>query len=225
MDDDDYRRGRLSNHKKFGEAAAILAGDALLTDAFVLMSGVADTGVIAPQNVLKALTAVALAAGSAGMAGGQFLDMQYTAEPDISLEQLAYMQAAKTGAILAVSCHSGALLAGADDDAANAINTYGRFLGKAFQIVDDILDETGTTEELGKPAGSDAKQGKVTYPSLLGLEKSRDLARTAGTCALAALDNVAASRSFSAASALSAEAETEFAFLREFVSYLLQRSS
>ncbi|MDR1241454.1 MAG: polyprenyl synthetase family protein [Deltaproteobacteria bacterium] len=219
MDDDDYRRGRLSNHKKFGEAAAILAGDALLTDAFVFMSGVADTGMIAPQNVLKALTSVALAAGSAGMAGGQFLDMQYTAEPDISLEQLAYMQAAKTGAMLAASCHSGALLAGAGEDAASAINAYGRFLGEAFQIVDDILDETGTTEELGKPAGSDAKQGKVTYPSRLGLEKSRDLARAAGTRALAALDKVAASRSFSA------EAETELAFLREFVSYLLQRSS
>jgi geranylgeranyl diphosphate synthase type II len=223
MDDDDYRRGRLSNHKKFGEATAILAGDALLTDAFVFMSGAADTGMIAPQNALKALTAVALAAGSAGMAGGQFLDMRYTAEPDISLEQLARMQAAKTGAMLAVSCHSGALLAGAGDDAANAIHAYGRFLGQAFQIVDDILDETGTTEELGKPAGSDAKQGKVTYPSLLGLEKSRGLARAAGTRALDALDRVAASRSFAAV--LSPEAEAELAFLGEFAGYLLHRSS
>ncbi|MDR2826106.1 MAG: polyprenyl synthetase family protein [Deltaproteobacteria bacterium] len=229
MDNDDYRRGRLSNHKKFNEATAILAGDGLLTDAFVLMSDVVVQGTVLPQNALRALRAVALAAGSSGMVGGQFLDMQYTAEHNISLEQLAHMQVAKTGAMLAVSCHSGALLAGASDDAASAVSSYGRFLGKAFQIVDDILDETGTTEELGKPAGSDARQGKVTYPSLLGLEKSRHLAKEAGDAALealdAALDAVVKSRHFAASASLPAEAESEFVFLRELVSYLLQRTS
>jgi geranylgeranyl diphosphate synthase type II len=229
MDDDDYRRGKLSNHKKFGEAAAILAGDGLLTDAFVFMSsvcgGVCDNEKILPQNVLKALTAVALAAGSSGMVGGQFLDMLYTAKQDISLEQLARMQAAKTGAILAVSCHSGALLAGASDEAAYAMSEYGRFLGKTFQIVDDILDETGTTEELGKPAGSDARQGKVTYPSLVGLENSRLLAAEAGADALSALDRVAESADFKTLALLPAKIEAEFKFLRELVAYLLQRSA
>jgi geranylgeranyl diphosphate synthase type II len=225
MDDDDYRRGRLSNHKKFGEAAAILAGDGLLTDAFVFMCSASESGAIPTQNVLKAIRAVALAAGSSGMVGGQFLDMLYTAEPGISLEQLARMQAAKTGAMLAVSCHSGALLAGAPAEAACALSEYGRFLGKAFQIVDDILDETGTTEELGKAAGSDARQGKVTYPALLGLERSRALAGEAGARALNALDKAAQSAYFAGYAVLPAVIESEFSFLREFVNYLLWRTS
>jgi geranylgeranyl diphosphate synthase type II len=127
--------------------------------------------------------------------------------------------------MLAVSCHSGALLAGASDDAASAVSSYGRFLGKAFQIVDDILDETGTTEELGKPAGSDARQGKVTYPSLLGLETSKRLAKEAGDAAFESLYKARESRHFAACASLPAEVEAEFVFLRELVSYLLQRTS
>ena len=175
MDDDDLRRGRPSNHKQFDEATAILAGDSLLTDAFALMASCAGQGV-APQAVLRAVSLAALAAGSPGMAGGQFLDMQYTARPGIGLEELTAMHAMKTGALIRAACECGAVLAGADESSTAAMAAYGRALGAAFQIADDILDETGTEEELGKPVGSDAAQEKTTYPSLLGLEKSRAMA-------------------------------------------------
>lgn len=184
MDNDDLRRGKPSSHKRFGEATAILAGDALLTDAFVFMSSLPA---VPAQNCLRALRVVALAAGSSGMAGGQYLDMLHTGRSGISLEELRGMQAAKTGALIAASCLSGALLAGAGADACAAVQGYGLALGRTFQIVDDILDETGAEEELGKPVGSDARKGKCTYPSLLGLEKSRCLAEEAAAEAVAAL--------------------------------------
>ncbi|MDL2313850.1 polyprenyl synthetase family protein [Desulfovibrio sp. OttesenSCG-928-C14] len=212
MDDDDFRRGRPSNHKQFGEATAILAGDALVTDAFVFMSRAAleSGGSIPADNALRALHAVALAAGSHGMVGGQFLDMEYTARRGVVLEELAAMQAAKTGALLSVSCHSGAILAGADADGCRRLAAYGSHLGKAFQIVDDILDETGDPEVMGKPVGSDAAQGKVTYPSLLGLEESARRARQSGDAALAELQGYSGP-----------DAE----FLRGLIEYILKRAS
>lgn len=217
MDNDDLRRGRPTSHKRFGEAAAILAGDGLLTDAFTLMaSTVSDQ--VPPQNALRALAAVAGAAGSAGMVGGQFLDMLYTGQGNISLEELAGMQAAKTGAMLAVSCRSGAILAGAPAEAEIRIDEYGRWLGKAFQIVDDILDETGDSAEMGKPAGSDAAQGKITYPSLVGLAESRRLAAQTGDLARAALKKAAAGLG-------APQAGEEAAFLDELIDYLLKRGS
>ena len=184
MDDDDLRRGRPSSHKQFDEATAILAGDALLTDAFALMTEVRG---IPPERVLAAIRAVALAAGSPGMVGGQFLDMRYTAGQGIGLEELATMQAMKTGALLQVACTAGAILGGADEAGLAAMRAYGASLGAAFQIADDILDAVGDEKSLGKPVGSDAAKEKTTYVSLAGLEKSRVLAQDKAAQATAAL--------------------------------------
>lgn len=172
MDNDDLRRGLPANHKQFDEATAILAGDGLLTDAFALM---ASTDLPA-SALLAAIMEIAQAAGSGGMVGGQMLDMQYTGASAVSLAQVAEMQAMKTGAILRASCACGALLAQAPEVMQHALSVYGAALGKAFQITDDILDITGSQEELGKPVGSDEKSGKNTYPALIGLAQSRKLA-------------------------------------------------
>ncbi len=176
MDNDDLRRGKPSSHKRFDEATAILAGDALLTDAFWLMSQSAEHGV-APALVLRAMAGVAAAAGSSGMVGGQFLDMKYTGSGAGGLEDVRRMQALKTGALLRAACVSGAILAGASEDDVKNIGEYGEAFGAAFQITDDILDETGDAAVLGKTAGKDAASGKRTYPALLGLEKSAEQAR------------------------------------------------
>lgn len=173
MDDDDLRRGKPSNHKQFDEATAILAGDGLLTDAFAVAL---KTDVPAP-NLLTALMSLAVAAGSPGMVGGQMLDIIYTSAIGTTLEQVAQMQAMKTGAMITAACVCGAQLAAAPAEKVEAMRGYGSSLGKAFQIADDILDIEGNTAVMGKPAGSDAAQGKITYPSLLGLEESRKLAR------------------------------------------------
>lgn len=183
MDNDDLRRGKPSNHKAFDEATAILAGDALLTDAFVIMCRTP----LASGAVLKAVAELALAAGSSGMVGGQEWDMLYTGRPEIGLDELRRMHAMKTGALLRASCVCGGLLAEATDAAVRAISDFGASLGAAFQIADDILDVVADTATLGKPSGSDAAQGKNTYPSLLGLEKSRELAREQAEAAKAAL--------------------------------------
>ncbi|WP_297670718.1 polyprenyl synthetase family protein [uncultured Desulfovibrio sp.] len=183
MDDDDLRRGRPSNHKAFDEATAILAGDGLLTDAFLTMCRTA----LPPERVLAAVAELALAAGSSGMVGGQEWDMLYTGGPAVDLERLRGMHAMKTGALLRASCVCGALLAGAESAAREAVAAYGAALGVAFQIADDILDVVADTATLGKPAGSDAAQGKNTYPALVGLEKSRELARAQADAACAAL--------------------------------------
>lgn len=210
MDDDDLRRGKPSSHKAFGEATAILAGDALLTDAFVFMTRAGLDGGIPAERVLKAINTLALAVGSSGMVGGQFLDMEYTAKSDKTLEELKAMQAAKTGAFITASCLCGAILAGADEARLRKVAAYGRNLGAAFQIVDDILDETGDEAVLGKPVGSDTEQGKVTYPTLVGLEQSRKLADEAGQAALDSLGGFEGSVAV---------------FLRELVEYVLKRAS
>lgn len=189
MDDDDLRRGRPSNHKAFGEATAILAGDGLLTDAFGLMAACADLGVAA-ERLLRAMAMAAEAAGSSGMVGGQYLDMLYTARPDVSIEQVAAMQLGKTGAMMRLACEAGALLAGADEKNLETMRAYGTAFGAAFQICDDILDETGSEAELGKPVGSDSGLAKNTYPSLLGLEASRDLALQQVQTAIQALQHL-----------------------------------
>lgn len=212
MDDDDMRRGKPSNHKQFGEATAILAGDALLTDAFLFMSsvGVSGPAPVPADRVLKALHTLAAAVGSAGMVGGQYLDMRFTGQGGITLDNVRQMQAAKTGALICGACLSGAQLAGADAEKCARIETYGRELGAAFQIVDDILDETGDEAVLGKPVGSDAEMGKVTYPALVGIDESRRLATQAGSRAL---------------EAVSVFSGHEADFLRELVEYVLKRAS
>lgn len=183
MDDDDLRRGKPSNHKAFDEATAILAGDGLLTDAFWFMSGMD----MPAERVLAALREFAFAAGSPGMVGGQEWDMIFTGMESITLDQLRLMHSMKTGAILRASCTCGALLAGVDASRLKAIGQFGAALGVAFQIADDILDVVSDTATLGKPAGSDAEQGKNTYPKMLGLDQSRQLARQYADDAKAAL--------------------------------------
>ena len=175
MDDDDLRRGRPSCHKAFDEATAILAGDALLTDAFGFMASTVKD--LPAGRVLEALASVSSAAGSAGMVGGQILDMDCTGKTDVPLETLQTLHALKTGAMFRVACVSGGLLAGASESDIASLRAYGEALGVTFQIVDDILDETADTATLGKPAGSDAEMGKTTYPSLMGLDRSRELAQ------------------------------------------------
>lgn len=187
MDDDDLRRGRPSCHKAFDEATAILAGDALLTDAFGFMASVGLESGIPASNVLRALREAALSAGGSGMVGGQIVDMECTGKQDVPLPTLRALHALKTGAMFRAACVCGGLLAGGTNEAMAALRTYGDELGITFQIVDDILDETADTATLGKPAGSDADKGKTTYPSLLGLERSRELAKEHAERAAASL--------------------------------------
>lgn len=183
MDNDNLRRGKPSCHKAFDEATAILAGDALQADAFSVMSSCQ----LPADRVLSALGEFAKAAGSTGMAGGQMLDMDATGH-HITLDALRCLHSLKTGAILRASVTCGALLAGAEQDDVTALGRYGAALGVAFQIADDILDVVADTATLGKPSGSDVQEHKNTYPALVGLERSRGLARQYSEEAIAAID-------------------------------------
>lgn len=172
MDDDDYRRGKLSNHKKFGEAIAVLAGDALLNKAFE--TSVDESMKLGNDSslVLKALSVMANSSGTEGMIGGQVVDMfcQDLIDDD---KKLKYMHLHKTGAIIRSSASIGALLGGASEEELNSIEIYAENLGLAFQVKDDILDVIGNIDILGKPIGSDEENHKATYVSLFGLEKSK----------------------------------------------------
>lgn len=172
MDDDDLRRGKPTSHKVYGEAMAILCGDALLTRAFELLSCDALVDRVGADAALSVTRAVALASGAAGMVGGQVVDIESDGAP-VDAQQLGQLHALKTGALIRVAVLSGARLAGASPAALMALGNYGAALGLGFQIVDDILDVTATTETLGKPQGSDARNGKETYVDLLGLANAR----------------------------------------------------
>jgi len=174
MDDDDYRRGRLTNHKVFGEAMAILAGDALLTLAFRLVAE--NAARVAPGAVGMVVAEVADAAGTDGMVGGQVVDIESEGKV-ISGEMLDYIHLHKTAALIRVALRVGAVLAGGREEVVDAISRAGEALGLAFQIVDDILDVEGNLAELGKTAGSDERKQKATYPSLHGLPASKARAR------------------------------------------------
>jgi geranylgeranyl diphosphate synthase type II len=167
MDDDDLRRGRPTNHKVYGEAMAILAGDAMVTMAFEILATDAEPSVIA--TLVKEL---AVASGPEGMIGGQVLDIDGE-DQNLSLEQLQRVHRMKTGALLTASCRMGAIAAGASETQLNAVSDYGRHLGLAFQIIDDVLDVTSTPEQMGKATNKDAAKGKNTYPVLMGLEASQ----------------------------------------------------
>jgi len=175
MDDDDYRRGRLTNHKVFGDAIAILAGDALLTLAFRLIAENADL-VSDPRVIRDVVAEIADAAGTVGMVGGQVVDIESEGKA-ISAETLEYIHRHKTAALIRASLRVGARLAGGDAKAVAAITEAGSDLGLAFQIVDDILDVEGSLEELGKTAGSDERKQKATYPGIHGREASRRQAK------------------------------------------------
>lgn len=185
MDNDDYRRGRLTNHKVFGEAMALLAGDALLALAFELISDNASS--VAPHAAVEAIKLVARASGTWGMVGGQVVDME-SEHLDISPETLQYIHAHKTGALLTASVLVGAMLCDADAGQIAALRAYGEAVGLAFQIADDILDVVGDEKKLGKPVGSDIRQDKATYPKLFGIEESRRRARCEADRAVAALE-------------------------------------
>lgn len=172
MDDDDMRRGKPSNHKVFGEANALLAGDALLTFAFETACDIGEK--IKPDNAVKAVKHLADSAGMAKMVGGQVLDLS-SENKQISLEELKKIQEGKTVALLRVNALIACALADADETVTNALSDYCDAIGRAFQIRDDILDVIGTEADLGKPIGSDEQMNKNTYVSLLGLEKSQEL--------------------------------------------------
>ena len=180
VDNDDYRRGKLTSHKKFGEATAVMAGDALCVQAFELMGRAGDA---------RAIEVLAHLLGTYGMIGGEMTDIECEGKK-VDLEIVDYIHYHKTAALIEASLQVGAMLAGADDKSIEAVRNYGRSIGLVFQIVDDILDIVSTTEELGKDAGSDIEKGKATYPSIVGLENSRAKAKELYDESLKALDSL-----------------------------------
>ena len=178
MDDDDYRRGKPTCHKVYGEAIAILAGDGLLTYAFELLADSCEgNDTNNNKNMIRIIKEVAIAVGIKGMIAGQVVDiLSEKGQREKSIELLEYIHKNKTSALFKASIKSGALVAGANDAELSALDSYAHHFGLAFQITDDILDIESTTSELGKPAGSDEKNQKLTYPLLYGLEKSKEMA-------------------------------------------------
>ena len=183
MDNDDYRHGKLTNHKVFGDAAAILAGDALLTLAFETITRQEN---IEPKILIKIVREISSAAGMSGMVGGQMLDLE-SENKKIDLSTLRKMDLGKTGALFEAAVRSGAILAGADEQKLSDLTRYAENFGLAFQITDDILDVIGNENNLGKPVGSDAKNHKSTYVTLTSLDVSKLLAAEAVTHAIDAL--------------------------------------
>lgn len=204
MDNDDYRRGKLTNHKVFGEALAILAGDALLTMAFEIIA--TDKNVDADTKV-KIIAEMSKAAGAEGMVGGQVIDMQ-SENKQIDMQTLKQMHAAKTGALFCAAIRSGAILAGANDVQLANLTEYARQFGLAFQITDDILDVVGDEKTIGKPVGSDEKNHKSTYVTLGSLESAKALAQEAVNKAKVALEGFGENAEF----------------LRALVDYLITRN-
>jgi len=206
MDNDDYRRGKLTNHKVYGDGMAILAGDALLTQAFEVLLRQDNL----PADVLlKVVREMAIGAGPNGMVGGQAIDLEAEGkQKSLSLSELKKMHAGKTGALFRAAIRSGAIVAGATEKELEALTTYADCFGLAFQITDDILDVVGDEAVIGKPVGSDERNDKSTYVSLTSLEEARRLA--ADTVA----DGVAALEMFG----------DKASFLRELLEYLLKRN-
>ena len=178
MDNDDYRRGKPTCHKEFGEAVAILAGDGLLTEAFKLMTELATQEGLRCNGrvVLNMIHEVAHAAGISGMVGGQVVDIKSEGK-EVDLPTLEYIHTHKTGKMILVSIRLGAILGGAKEQTLRALTYYGERVGLAFQIADDILNVEGKSDLLGKKTGGDLTKGKVTYPSLLGLDESKKRAK------------------------------------------------
>lgn len=171
MDNDDYRRGKLTNHKVYGEDIAILAGDGLLAYAFEYVA--TQTQNVPPGRVLQVIARLGNAVGATGLVGGQAVDLESEGKLDIQEETLNYIHTHKTGALLEACVVCGGILAGASDTELERLSRYAQNIGLAFQIVDDILDITSTQEQLGKTAGKDLVAQKATYPSLWGLEASK----------------------------------------------------
>ncbi|ADU22458.1 polyprenyl synthetase family protein [Ruminococcus albus] len=187
MDNDDFRRGKPSCHKAFSEDIALLAGDALNTLAFEVITDCAMEGTISAETAVMLVSVLSKAIGTDGMIGGQVIDLE-TENEVIDIETLNRLQSCKTGALIEAACVMGVVLSGKMEYIPAAAD-YAQAMGRAFQIVDDILDVTGTFEELGKPIGSDSEQHKNTYVSLLGLQRSRQKAAQLTVTALGALKN------------------------------------
>ncbi|MCK8602718.1 polyprenyl synthetase family protein [Desulfoferrobacter suflitae] len=186
MDNDDFRRGQPTNHKVFGEAIAILAGDALLTEAFGLIAATQKDERVPPQKILQAIGIVTKASGYRGMIGGQVIDLECETR-EVDLATVEYMHIHKTGAILSACLELGALLGGGSTAEVAALVKYGQHFGLAFQITDDLLDVEGDAALMGKQPGSDLAKNKKTYPALLGLAKSRESAKAHVEAALTAV--------------------------------------
>lgn len=176
MDNDDFRRGQPTNHKVFGEAIAVLAGDALLTEAFDFIAGIPGRAEIGPERILQVIRLVVKAAGYRGMIGGQAIDLECE-NRTVDLATVEYMHIHKTGALISASLEAGAILGGGSAEQVAFLKHYGHHLGLAFQITDDLLDIEGDAELMGKQPGSDAAKNKKTYPALLGVARSKESAR------------------------------------------------
>ena len=202
LDNDDYRRGQLTTHKKYGEAMAILTGDALLTHAFniITLANIPKEATI--QNIID----LSLSAGCLGMVGGQVADIESNTD-NRDEKKLMFIHAKKTAEMITCACRLGARIGGVPEEIINSsISEYGMNLGMAFQIIDDILDIEGSKEELGKSIGKDQDQNKLTYPSIYGVEKSKKIAESHLIAAVEELKNV-----------------TQFPFLFELTKYVLER--
>lgn len=205
MDNDDYRRGKLTNHKVFGDGIAVLAGDGLLTSAFDVMTAQPN---VSPGILLKVIQEIAHAAGAYGMVGGQTVDL-ISEGKIIDADTLKFIHRAKTGALFKAAIRAGAILANGNGKQLTCLTEYADQFGLAFQITDDILDVTGTQEKIGKPVGSDLKNSKATYVSLYSLEGAEHMAQDAVNAAVYALNTFG----------------TEAEVLREMVSSLLKRDN
>jgi len=171
MDNDDLRRGKPTNHKVFGEAVALLAGDGLLTEAFRLMAG---TSGVDPRSLLRVIHLVGSAAGYKGMVGGQVVDIQSEGKP-VDRALVDFIHSHKTGALIHASVTSGAILGQGTEEQEKAISSYGEKIGLAFQIADDILDVEGDSKTMGKGVGGDASKKKITFPAAVGLQKAKEI--------------------------------------------------
>ena len=188
MDNDDYRRGKPSNHKVYGEAFALLAGDGLLTAAFERISQGCLDGLYDSETAISGVSALSSLAGSRGMIGGQVVDLLNENNPDADFDTLQLMDSLKTGALIEAACVLGCIVAGADEEKFDAARTFSQNIGLAFQIKDDILDVTSSLEKLGKLTGSDIENGKTTYVTLLGVEECQRLVDELTDEALQALE-------------------------------------
>jgi geranylgeranyl diphosphate synthase type II len=186
MDDDSLRRGRPTNHVVYGEGMAILAGDGLLTEAFALLAAEPRDPHLSARKI-RTIQTIAVAAGGGGMVGGQAIDLGAVGASTFDRDSLQDMHARKTGALIRAAAVAGAIMGGGSEEAIRSVDEYGRHVGLAFQIVDDILDVEGNANDLGKTTGKDAKCGKPTYPAIFGLDESRRLAVERHDAAIAAL--------------------------------------
>ncbi len=174
MDDDDFRRGKPSNHKVYGEDIATLSGDAMQSLAFEIMLSPESVNAVTAEKAVKAAHTLAKYCGTLGMVGGQVIDIE-SENKNAGIETLSEMDEKKTGALIKAACEMGCIIGGATDEQIEASSQYAHSIGLAFQIVDDILDVTSTSEELGKPVGSDSDNNKSTYVSLLGIDRCKEL--------------------------------------------------